>query len=210
MFRAIIASLLLATATPASPASDDFVVYRINTKDPVVFITIDDGFTVSDVLAKQLEKIPHTNFVLAGPLSSHRSFYSHEAANGVLFGNHTAKHRNLARLSESAQRREICAGRNAVARVTGSAPTMLRPPFGAWSKKTTPQAARACGMKHIVLWDVTADRFDIRTWGNRGIQRGDIILLHFIPSLSTTLPKLLAHLDRLHLKPARLEDYLDQ
>ena len=46
------------------------VIYNIRTRDKVVFITIDDGVTVSDDLAKFIDdnQLPITTFALAGEL----------------------------------------------------------------------------------------------------------------------------------------------
>lgn len=194
-----------ATSHPESKAS--YVVHRVKTNDPVVFITIDDGFTVTPGAQRLLSTTPHVNFVLQRPLAQHKTFFAYEHSSGVAFGNHTANHKNLRSLSRRAQEKEICAGRDAVKKLTGSAPTLLRPPFGAW-KTSTPAAARACGMTHLVLWNVVADKEQIRTWGNAPIRRGDIILLHYIPSLERSLRKLLAQLEAQGLRPARLEEYL--
>lgn len=196
-------------APPTSQASSVRpvpVVYRVKTSDPVVFITIDDGFTRTARAKAMLEDIVHSDFVLRGPLMQDPSFWQQERSRGVSFGNHTARHPNLKRLSQKAQQREICAGRDAVKSVVGVTPVLFRPPGGNWNKNTL-LAARACNMSHLVLWNVVVDGSRISTWGTP-IKRGDIILLHYRHDLDVSLRVLLKELERLRLRPADLEDYL--
>jgi hypothetical protein len=44
--------------------------------------------------------------------------------------------------------------------------------------------------------------------GGKSIQRGDIILLHYLNSLESSLKVVLAEIKRLGLRPASLRDYL--
>ena len=194
---------------PTSQASSVLpvpVVYRVKTSDPVVFITIDDGFTRSARAKTMLEDIVHSNFVLRAPLLQDPSFWKQERDRGVSFGNHTARHPNLKRLSQRAQQREICAGRDVVKSVVGVTPVLFRPPGGNWNNSTL-LAARECNMSHLVLWNVVVSGSSISTWGTP-IKRGDIILLHYRHDLDVSLRVLQKELDRLHLHPADLEQYL--
>jgi peptidoglycan/xylan/chitin deacetylase (PgdA/CDA1 family) len=195
-----------ASASPTSPVVP--VVYRVKTADPVVFITIDDGFTRTERAKRMLEDIVHSAFVIRGPLNQDPSFWRRSHERGVSFGNHTARHPNLTRLSRRSQQREICAGRDAVKKVVGTTPVLFRPPGGNWNQSTL-RAAHACGMTHLVLWDVVVDGSRISTWGPP-IRRGDIILLHYRHDLDVSLKVLMKELDRLGLRPADLEKYLAQ
>lgn len=172
----------------------------------MVFITIDDGFTRTERAKALLKDLVHSNFVLRAPLLQDPAFFKEEYSRGVSFGNHTARHPNLKRLSERAQQREICHGRDTVKRVVGTTPTLLRPPGGNWNEATR-RAAAACGMTHLVLWDVVVDGDRISTWGEP-IRAGDIILLHYRPDLDVSLRVLMKELDRQGLRPADITEYL--
>ena len=183
------------------------VVSRVPTKDRVVFVTIDDGFTRSVEAAKTLERLqwPVTAFVLPGPLSQNVAYYRNHGSI-TEFANHTVNHPNLTRLSERRQRAEICSARDRVTKLTGNMTTFFRPPGGNYDV-TTRRAAAACGITHLLMWRVTVWGDVISTWGG-GIKAGDVILLHYVKSLDQSLLLLEKELNRLNLKPALLSDYL--
>jgi hypothetical protein len=62
-------------------------------------------------------------------------------------------------------------------------------------------------MTHLLMWRVTVWGDNISTWGG-DIKAGDVILLHYVQSLSQSIRTLEAELRRLGLKPALLSDYL--
>ena len=188
-------------------ASDDFVVYRVETKDPVVFVTIDDGFFKTPEAMADIKRLgwPVSSFVLPRPLSQNVPYFK-AFGSTVEFGNHTYSHTSLKRRSFKFQKHEICRGANAVGKLTGTRPALLRPPFGAWDTNTV-EAAKSCGMEKMVLWKVVVSGNEIATWGGP-IRRGDIILLHYRPSLATSLEVLDEALRKQGLRPALLGDYL--
>jgi hypothetical protein len=65
-----------------------------------------------------------------------------------------------------------------------------------------------CGGVAIISWRVTASEGILSTWGDQPIHRGDVILMHFRPTLYDDLLMVFANLDALGLTTARLEDYL--
>lgn len=209
----VLAASLVCGALPGRSASagatEAPVISRIETRDPVVFVTIDDGNTRSPRVAADLRKLnwPVTSFVVPSALARDPDYFIQLGATNV-FGNHTTHHPNLKKLSERAQRAEICGGADKVAKLVGKRPTWLRPPYGAHNAATR-RAAAACGMDHIVTWRVTVYGNRISTWGGP-IKRGDIILLHYIPSLHTSLRALARELERLGLRPADLAQYLNR
>jgi hypothetical protein len=105
------------------------------------------------------------------------------------------------------QESEICGGAADVAATTGARPAWFRPPGGGLDA-TTYTAAAECGVKYIVRWRVTVNGPVITAQGG-AIRAGDIILLHYRPDLAVSLAVLKARLDRLGLRPASLDDYLD-
>jgi peptidoglycan/xylan/chitin deacetylase (PgdA/CDA1 family) len=195
-------------ATPANASSRSKVVSRIKTRDPVVFVTIDDGFTRSADAARELEKLnwPITHFVLPRTMGEGKTGYFVSLGSRSEFANHTVNHPNLTRLSAKQQRREICHADVKLEKLVGSHTTYFRPPGGAYDDQVLESALR-CGMTHTVLWRVTVSDSTISTWGGP-IRRGDIILLHYRASLGTSVRVLAKELKRLKLQPAMLSDYL--
>ena len=182
-------------------------VYHVATSDPVVFVTLDDGWTRSpsayaDIRARGW---PVTNFVTSEALAADPSWFE-TIGNPTTFGDHTITHTDLTTLSYSAQVHEICGGRDAVESLTGAKPGWFRAPYGSWNA-TTISAANACGYPGTVLWDVTVDGTNVATtYGT--IRAGDIILLHYTPTLTTGIDTLAGLLANLGLHPAPLASYL--
>lgn len=226
---ALLAPVLLVCSTPAaasapSPPSDRDdqaplelsaegtattwpAVYRIDTADPVVFVTIDDGWTRSSSAfdAIRARRWPVTNFVLPSPFRADPGYYE-SIGSPSSFGTHTVNHSRLTELSYAEQKSEICGGRDAVASIIGSSPGWFRPPYGAWDE-TTLAATRACGFPGVLIWDVTVDGSNIATtYGS--IRPGDIILLHYTANLAEGVAALSARLDQAGLHPAQLSEYL--
>lgn len=180
---------------------------RVETKDPVVFITIDDGHTRSSAVQRTLEKLgwPVTSFVLSRPFSSDPSYFQTIGRDSDL-GNHTLSHKDMKTLSYKAQKREICTAQKVFRQKASTAPFMFRPPYGRYDQETL-KAAAACGITHVLLWKVVVSDGRIATQGGP-IRRGDIILLHYVKSLDKSLRVLDAKLQSLGLTPAPLGRYL--
>lgn len=123
----------------------------------------------------------------------------------MTFENHTVNHRSLTQLSLTQQRKEICRANTQLKRTTRQEPTLFRPPGGNFNQLTK-KAVAACGMKHLVMWNVIAEKGVLRM-PKGGLSRGDIILMHYIPS-AATLEKLVRQIKADGLKPALLTDYL--
>ena len=184
------------------------IIHSVATKDPVFFITIDDGSVVTPALAQYLDtnKIPVTTFALPEPLHRHKWWYLKRKR--MTFENHTNQHMSLTLKSLKAQKKEICEGSRLVRKITGESPRFFRPPFGN-RNAFTPRAVKACGMDYIVLWSVEADFGRVNVFGGRGLRRGDIVLLHYIQSLRTSLERVMEVAKASGLRPALLRDYLD-
>lgn len=179
----------------------------MQTADPVIFITVDDGNKVSAELAKYLdtENIPVTTFFVAARLRDHRRFWL--ARKNVTFENHSLTHRSMGSLTLKQQVKEICGASAEIKRLTGSSPRYFRPPGG--SRNTTLKTALArCGIKYLVMWKASAAKGKLYTWGGRPLARGDIVLLHALTSLPRTLKVVLAAAKKQGLRPALLRDYL--
>lgn len=183
------------------------VVYRVETDDPVVFITIDDGAVTSNQLGDWIDRraLPIVNFVMPGILEQRADWFL--ARPTMTFQNHSYSHAHMTRSTLQRQTFEICRASRIIGELTGTRPTMFRPPRGSWDDDTR-RAAHACGIRHIVMWNVTADRSTIRTATGKPVKAGDIILLHWRPDTQASLEHLLAYLRTVGLRPALLDDYL--
>lgn len=188
-----------------------FVIDHVNTKDKVFFITVDDGSYLSRETTQYIRNmhVPITTFALPEPLNHHRRrFINLLRRTGMTFENHSQTHRTVSTLSYSAQRAEICAGNREVNRVIRRKPVFFRPPGGGWDDDTV-KAAKKCGIKRIVMWNVVADDGHIvRAGPGADIQRGDIVLLHYLDSLPDSLAVVLRAAKKAGLHPALLRDYL--
>ena len=210
VFAAIVGVLGLDSAlseTGAAAKARVRILSRIDTEDPVVFITIDDGFRtpwITDWVLDQLQW-PITNFLVSGPVRSKYRWFN-QLTPHVTWGTHTRSHEQLPGRSLEEQKQAICGGADDLEQVSGRRPVWFRPPGGAYDS-TTVDAVGACGMHALVTWRVRVNGSRIDTWGGP-IRRGDIILLHYRADLALSLVSLRTELDRLGLRPAPLDEYL--
>ena len=212
----VISAMMIATSisltapqhfATASPTPMPRVTFRIQTEDPVVFITIDDGSDMPADAQAVLERLqwPITSFVLPNYLRADPQWFtSLGSVNDI--GSHTIRHTVLKRKSLAVQTEAICGGHSQVASIVQDSVPYFRPPTGLYDS-TTLRAAASCGITDILLWRVSVNGRTITTWGG-DIRAGDIILIHYVGSLAKSLRRVERELKRLHLQPARLSDYL--
>ena len=222
--RVVTRSRLARPRTPASPAANTTVpttttlppaprvaprVDRVSTNDPVVFVTIDDGWhPLPDVFAfLHARHAPVTAFLIAPIAQRDADFYRQIETLGGTVENHTMHHPDLARLSLEQQKAEFCPAADLIGATFGRRPLLARPPEGS-ENQFTDQAVGSCGMYATVLWSAryTDHRFELGHPG--GVRPGDIILMHWGPGLLQDLQDLFPRLDAVGLRPAPLQDYL--
>jgi peptidoglycan/xylan/chitin deacetylase (PgdA/CDA1 family) len=199
---ATIRPLMVMTAPGQAP-----VITRVETTDPVVFVTIDDGFTRAPEVATVLDELdmPATLFLVDRPVLDGAAFF--RSLPDAVVEAHTSTHTDLRTLPEDAQRAEICGNADTVARTLGRRPVLFRPPYGNYNVATQ-RAAASCGMAAVVLWEESIQHGQMRFRSVREIRRGDIILLHFRPELPDDLRALAQQVEDAGLRVAQLEDYL--
>lgn len=188
------------------------VVSRVATTDPVVFITIDDGWFHDPAAAKVLidRRVPASLFLLPGAYSYDSGYFHTLLDQGrSRVENHTVNHPDLTTLDAAGQKAELCGARERHLAEFGDGPRLLRPPYGTYDE-TTRTTARACGAKAVVTWT-----YDLTTWGQWSpptptLQAGDIILLHFNETLEQDLTRALAAAEAAGLKPAPLREYVPE
>ncbi|UOE43199.1 polysaccharide deacetylase family protein [Agromyces larvae] len=147
-----------------------------------VSITYDDGPTgLTDTLLDTLadRRAPATFFLQGGYVGNRPDTVRRTAAEGHELGNHTWGHPDLTKLPDDQVRAEIDRTQAAIAAVTGQAPAMVRPPYGASDERV-----RSLVPLVWVVWSV-----DTNDWRDPGVEsltayavgaagRGGIILMH--------------------------------
>ncbi|MEU3605942.1 polysaccharide deacetylase family protein [Streptomyces sp. NPDC035033] len=207
-------ALLGATAPQAAAAWPEPVpvVSRVETTDPVVFVTIDDGWFHDPAAARLLldRRVPASLFLLPGAYAYDSGYFHRLLDQGpARVENHTVGHPDLTALDADGQRAEVCGARDAHLAEFGDGPRLLRPPYGAYDAATR-TTARACGAKAVVTWT-----HDLTTWGGwtppaPELKAGDIVLLHFNETLEQDLERVLALADAAGLRPAPLREYVPE
>ncbi|MEV1065214.1 polysaccharide deacetylase family protein [Streptomyces sp. NPDC050263] len=208
-----------ATKPVKLPAADGTVpvISDIPTKEKIVFLTIDDGAEKDPEFVTMMKelKIPFTMFLTDAAIRSDYGYFKELQGLGNGVANHTLSHPNLRTLGAAAQKEEICGQQTKLKAEYGTAPRLMRPPYGNWDENTR-AAAASCGAEAIVLWRESMQIKNMQYQrGDKKLHPGDIILAHFRgPSelKGTTMTEMTANMLR-HIQEqgftiARLEDYL--
>ena len=184
-------------------------IYRIPTKDKVVFLTIDDGFYPSSKAANLLKlyQIPTVNFIIGKlwEVTKDRKFYQSLLSINGEIGDHSMTHPDLLTLNNQRLYEEICRSKVSDSKYSKSEIHFFRPPGGAIDQRVVKESQR-CGMQPI-LWDVTAAGNKYRTWGGP-IRPGDIILMHWNPGADLTIANLIKVVKENHLSLGNINNYL--
>jgi peptidoglycan/xylan/chitin deacetylase (PgdA/CDA1 family) len=183
------------------------IVTRVETTDPVVFLTLDDGATRSpEAMAAFLELgIPASLFLVDGPVREDPEWF--RQLPNTIVEDHSQTHPNFRELSESAQQAEICGNADLVEQTYGRRPVLFRPPYGNYNAATQ-RAAAACGMRAVVIWQENVNNDVV---GFREVQHfrpGDIVLMHFRPSFVQELHVIRDRVQAAGLRFALLQDYI--
>lgn len=135
------------------------VICRVETTQPVVALSFDDGPTpegVDIVLAELQQRQLHATFFLIGDRMQRWPGQAERlAAAGMELGNHSFSHRRMIGRSEAHYVREI-ARTEVLLRAAGARPSgLFRPPFG---KRLIglPRSVEHAGLR-LVMWDTADD-----------------------------------------------------
>jgi peptidoglycan/xylan/chitin deacetylase (PgdA/CDA1 family) len=151
-----------------------------------VALTFDDGpdprFTGAILDLLRDHGVVATFFCTGMNAAAHPDLVARMAAEGHTVGNHTWSHPYLPELARDEVLRQVEATNDAVARVTGGAPVLARPPYGARTADVLEWLAGQ-GMT-TVLWDVDPD--DWASPGTAAIvdavatrtRPGSVVLMH--------------------------------
>ncbi|MER5872929.1 polysaccharide deacetylase family protein [Streptomyces sp. NPDC002044] len=185
------------------------VVSHVPTREKVVFITIDDGWTHDPEAARILleQRVPASLFLLPGATAYDTGYFTGLAEQGrVTVENHTVNHPDLTTLDAAGKDAEVCGAGEQLEATFGRQPKLLRPPYGVLNDDVR-LAAKACGVKAVITWT-----HDFTTWSGTPatprLQSGDIVLLHFTPTLAADLRRALDAAKAAGLKPAALMPHL--
>ncbi|MER7483108.1 polysaccharide deacetylase family protein [Streptomyces sp. NPDC126510] len=192
------------------------VVDHVTTREPVVFLTYDDGAERDPrfVGLVRERRLPVSMFLTDSVVGPGYGHFARLRAVGASIQNHTLDHPALRGLPYAGQRAEICGQQHKLRSRFGVVPRLFRPPYGTYDA-TTLRAAADCGITAVVLWraSLNADGELAYTRGEPGLRAGDIIS---VPSdgteprtLAERTVRLLREIEKRGLRVGRLEDHLE-
>ena len=177
-------------------------VYSVEREDRVISVTFDASWggdktmAILDLLDQYNAKA--TFFLVGIWVDKYPELVKEIAARGHEIGNHSDSHAHFTQISESQIRQELDSCSDKIEALTGTRPTLFRPPYGDYDNKVV-TVTRAEGYE-CVQWSV-----DSLDWKNRGVsdlvkratnnvQPGDIILFHNDSDyIVEALPEILAY-----------------
>ncbi len=194
------------------------VVWRVETDDPVFFITIDDNVKDAGVAQAGLDvinkyQIPVTAFLSSNYVVNDTDYFNAVIQHGGSVQNHTVTHPWLDNPNTDV-RFELCTARDRLADQFGAQPWMMRPPYGApyfgtGSPARVEAASVECGINRIVLWNAVVDNGLVSYNPGPTLRAGDIVLFHFWdPKFAEGLELIMEIARQNGLTPAPLENYL--
>jgi peptidoglycan/xylan/chitin deacetylase (PgdA/CDA1 family) len=193
------------------------VVDRVATREPVVFLTYDDGAERDPrfVGLVRERRLPVSMFLTDSVVGPGYGHFARLRAVGASIQNHTLDHPALRGLPYAGQRAEICGQQHKLRSRFGIVPRLFRPPYGSYDRVTL-RAAADCGITAVVLWraSLNADGELTYTRGEPGLRAGDIVS---VPSgetgprtLAERTVRLLREIEARGLRVGRLEDHLEK
>lgn len=208
---ALLGAVLVVPAAAAQARSLPLpVTYQVETKDKVVYITIDDGIVRPQAALDYVRKheIPITSFLTSSQVTGNVKYFTRMSEWGTV-QNHTTTHAVLNTSDSGLIHRQVCPVQRDYREHFGTKPWMLRPPYGAGPRNMTMHAvANDCGINHIVMWDAVVDRGVLTTATGAGLQPGSVILLHYTANLANDLKVAVSAARARGLHPADLAEYL--
>ncbi|MBW4720229.1 polysaccharide deacetylase family protein [Saccharothrix obliqua] len=195
---------------PASPDGLVPVVRRIETDQPHVFITIDDG-AVRHPAALELMRSANVRpslFLNTKHVQEDPAYFKalQDRASAQVHA-HTANHPNLQGKPYEFQKQEICGNADYLQQHVGARPRLFRPPFGNYDANTR-RAATDCGFTALVMWTAAVNDGVVQFQAGGKLNAGDVVLMHFRQTFVEDFLAFLERCKRDGLTPVPLEDYL--
>lgn len=154
----------MAVPSPQPPATAVSGQRSIDPSRPMLALTFDDG--PSEITPRILAALDAaggrgTFFMVGERLDAYAGIVRQVAAQGSEIAVHSWTHRDLTRLRDSTARREIENTGNAIERIAGVKPKLLRPPYGSTSKKLR----GICGELGlaVITWNVDPEDWKTRS-----------------------------------------------
>lgn len=209
------------TVTPKPTFTSDFVIppiqgglapviTRVATQQPVVFLTIDDGaikHPESLALLKQYD-YPATLFLTKSAMGENPGFFTGFQQAGDRIQDHTISHdTTMSTKGYAYQLGEIKGMKDYISTTYGAAPTLFRPPGGAYSA-TMRKAVADAGLKAIIHWEAKANAGSMQYQVGNALRPGDIVLMHFREEFAADLAAFRAAHQAAGLTVVRLEDFI--
>lgn len=186
------------------------VVYRVDTKEKVVFLGIDDGAYKDKEVVDLLKQnnIKASLYLSDAFIHSDPAFFKQVLANGSVIEDHSVSHDiNMSKKPFAYQKKEICDMADLDEKYYGHRPIFFRPPGGAYTA-TTQQAAAACGMKAVVTWIAKANGGSMQYQVGHELHAGDVVLMHFRPEFKQDLQAFIKAEAAAGLHTELLEDWV--
>ncbi len=197
-------------------------VYRGSERKPLVALTFDDGpgpGTMRILSTLNRLGVPGTFFVIGRQIDGRERELRALVAHGHVVAVHAWNHPDLTTLPRARVRAELLGTRNVLARVTGLAPVLYRPPYGAVDRRVI---AAVAGARMVpVLWDADGGDWEEGATAARiarvilaEARPGSIILLHDggggRGATARALPRIVAGLRARGLRPVRVTELLER
>ena len=187
------------------------VLTSFKTKDPVIFLGIDDvEFKDPSVVSMMKDNNIKASLFLAKTfIASNPGFFKEIVSNGSLIEDHTLNHnlKMVKVMTYTEQKAEICGMADYEQVQYGRRPIFVRPPGGAYSSIFL-QAAGACGMRAVVNWIAKANGGSMQYQIGHALRPGDIVLLHFRPEFKQDMQAFINAENAAGLHTELLEDWL--
>lgn len=189
------------------------VVTSLPTKQPVVFLGIDDGAnkTPDELQALQANHVKATLFLARLFIANDPGFFAAFQTAGNRIEDHSLDHLVDAAdiKSYAVQKEQICGMADYELHQYGQRPILFRPPGGSYSSAMR-RAAADCGMKAIVTWVAKANGGSMQYQFGDHLRPGDVVLMHFRPEFQQDLKAFVDAMNSQHLHTELIEDWLPQ
>jgi len=188
--------------TPAAPKPKAVDCRRVK----CVALTFDDGpgpYTTRLLAMLRKAKVHATFFSVGEMVAARPKVEKQIAKDGHEIGNHSWSHPDLPKLTSAAISSQLDRTARQIAKATGTKPTLVRPPYGAYS----PRVRKLIGGDHdaVVLWSV--DPLDWKYRNSNSVysrvtsqtKPGSIVLMHDIHGTTVAaVPRIIANLRARH------------
>ena len=180
---------------------------QCNVEGPVIAMTFDDGPHATQTPRLLKERNIHATFFVVGQcVAQNPEIAKQIVEEGHEMANHSWSHPQLTKLVEGSVHEQLQKTHDVIVQTTGVKPTLMRPPFGAFTTGQRTWSHAEWGYK-CILWDV-----DSLDWQHRNPAKtesiimantrpGSIVLCHDIHK--TTIDAMAATLDGLIKKGFR-------